>query len=579
MKNTLKLAALLALDLAATNFTAMAATPKMPTFFARRDYPGLMSNAFQVADTNGDGIPDLIASTPEGMNVQLGNGDGTFRPGPISFTSATGTVTFITADLNGDGRIDLVLTYGDNVVVSLGNGDGTFQKGAVYKITYDDGYNESYDLLVGDFNGDGILDIATAGQSGIWLLTGNAGGTFNSGVLAVSLPGCFDIAAADFNQDGKLDLVAPPTGGFAVLLGTGNGTFQPLQMFSIIASTSAGAVAAGSLTKGGPPSIAINVPLSTEVYLYFGNGTGGFSAPKLINLPGLDNLLIGDINGDGIPDLVSGSAYVAYGEGLGEFTKAVGYPVQENAGAGTHAVLSDLRNDGSIDIVTGGFEAISVLLNEGKGFLEDGIWTSVTGGAGCGAKADFNGDGRPDLAVNTPSGISILLGTGKYLTPFSAGTSIALAGAGCLVTGDINGDGIPDLLVPVEGTVVAYLGNGNGTFTLTSTTPTPSGGYLVLGDFNHDGKLDFATSGNLIALGNGNGTFRNPTDIIASPPTSKFYGIAAGDINNDRWPDLVLTTFGPPFVGAIVMLNNQQGGFTQAPGTTAESMAQPVLAI
>jgi len=161
-----KLSGFLAFGFVSMNFWAMAATPKMPTFFARRDYPGLMAKSFQVADTNGDGIPDLIVSSPEGMNVQFGNGDGTFRPGPVSFTSASGSDPgIIAADLNGDGKVDLLQSYYDSVAVSLGNGDGTFQEGSIYTITYDDGYDESYDLLVGDFNGDGIPDIVTAGQS------------------------------------------------------------------------------------------------------------------------------------------------------------------------------------------------------------------------------------------------------------------------------------------------------------------------------------------------------------------------------------------------------------------------------
>ena len=74
--------------------------------------------------------------------------------------------------------------------------------------------------------------------------------------------------------------------------------------------------------------------------------------------------------------------------------------------------------------------------------------------------------------MDNASGVSILLGTGKYLTPFSAGTNIALPGAACLVAGDLNGDGIADLLVPVNTpslAVNAYLGNGDGTFTLKST--------------------------------------------------------------------------------------------------------------
>jgi hypothetical protein len=573
MKSTLKLAAFLALDLMA--ITAWAATPKMPTFFARRDYPGLNSFFVQVADTNGDKIPDLIVNGGSGfIQVQFGNGDGTFRSGPSTHTSA-GANFFLAIDLNGDGKIDLVQASG-GALISFGNGDGTFQSGILYPIND----NVQY-LALGDFNADGIPDIVATGNSGVWLLSGKGGGTYNPATLVVALTGASSIAAADFNLDGKLDLaitlpfVGTAGGGFCVLLGNGNGTFQTPQMFS--SPPRPIAIAVGNLTKYGPPGIVVNDTYTGDAYLYFGNGKGGFSGPRVVPLPngGINSLLIGDINGDGLPDLVSDLGYIAYGEGLGYFTNPVSYPV-ESGYQTRNAVLADLRNNGLIDIVTGGNLAISVLLNLGKGFLEDGIWTNVTGGAGCGAAGDFNGDGKPDLAVNTPSGVSILLGTGKYLTPFTAGTPIALAGAECLVTGDLNGDGKADLLVPVNGAVNAYLGNGNGTFALASSTPTPSGGYLALGDFNHDGKLDFATSGNLIALGNGDGTFQNPTDIVANPAGGGFSGIAVGDINSDGWPDLVLTSnqYGD---NATVLLNNQHGGFTQVPTSFGDETSQPIL--
>jgi hypothetical protein len=418
----------------------------------------------------------------------------------------------------------------------------------------------------------------------VWLFTGKGDGTLTPGVV-VSLPTeVCPIAATDFSGDGNLDLVVTVRGGhdssgsgFAVLLGNGDGTFQPPTTFA--EPKSAAGLAVGPLTKGGHPGIVLSA--GSYAYLYFGDGAGGFSGPHYADLPGASGIAIGDLDGDGIPDLVTCNGYVAFGTGKGGFKSPVYYPVQSSQ-VTYNLALADLRSNGLTDIVTDGYEGISVLLSLGKGKYEDGIWTAVAGGAGCGAAADFNGDGKPDLAVITSTGVSILLGTGKAESPFTAATPLAVTGAACLVTGDLNGDGIPDLLVAVNGNpsaLLSYLGNGDGTFTLKSTTPTPnSGGNVVLADFNHDGKLDFATSGNLLALGNGDGTFQTPAPIVSSPPSGGFSNIATGDINNDGWPDLVLTSSALPAVNLYVLLNNQQGGFTQVPSNIGAETVQAILA-
>ena len=98
----------------------------------------------------------------------------------------------------------------------------------------------------------------------------------------------------------------------------------------------------------------------------------------------------------------------------------------------------------------------------------------------------------------------------------------------------------------------------------------------MLADFNHDGKLDFATSGNLLALGNGDGTFQAPEPIVATPPPGGFSNIATGDINNDGWPDLIITCAAP--TNLYVLLNNRQGGFTQVPTSFGSYTSQAVLA-
>ena len=582
MKTTTQRTLILTAYLLAPLAVASAASPTKPTFFSRRDYTGLLEQFIQVADTNGDGIPDLIAAGSK-MEVLFGNGDGTFRSGPTS-TCGGQAISFIATSQLGDGNTDLVAPDGSGILVCVGNGDGTFSSGATYPV--DD--SGMYVLVLGDFNGDGILDVAGPGNQGVWLFTGKGDGTFNPGVLAAPLPeGSYFIAAADFNADQNLDLVVTLSlggvegegAGFVVLLGNGNGTFQTPQIFSKPIQPLA--LAVGSFTKGGPPSIAVSPDGSNDVFLYAGNGAGGFTGPTYADLPGVvrGGLTLGDVNGDGIPDLVSSDAYVAYGEGNGRFSKPVSYP---NGGDGYNVVLADLRNNGLTDIVTSGYYVSSVLLGEGKGNFEDGIWTGVSGGASCGVTADFNGDGKPDLAVITSTGVSILVGTGKAATPFTTGTPIAVSGAACVVTGDLNGDGIPDLLVAVIGSpnaLMSYLGNGDGTFTLKATTATPnSGGVVVLGDFNHDGKLDFATSGNLLALGNGDGTFQTPAAFVPNPPSGGFSGIAAGDVNNDGWLDLALTNGAGPNNYVFVLLNNQSGGFSQVTTDFGAYSDQPVLA-
>jgi hypothetical protein len=133
-------------------------------------------------------------------------------------------------------------------------------------------------------------------------------------------------------------------------------------------------------------------------------------------------------------------------------------------------------------------------------------------GAGCVAAADFNGDGKPDVAVNMSSGFQILFGTGEAEAPFTAGP-ITQAGAGCGYTGDFNKDGIPDLAVlegnPSEIYIDLFLGNGDGTFQAPFSISVPSdAGELAVGDVRGNGMVDVITNTGDLLLGNGDGTLQ-----------------------------------------------------------------------
>ena len=206
------------------------------------------SEAFDVAvaDVNRDGKPDLIVAnsgnifTNDGGSVAvlLGNGDGTFQPA-VAYSSGGGDVMAVAvADVNGDGNPDLLATdywgYPANTVsVLLGNGDGTFQPA----VTYGSGGASPTSIAVADLNGDNKPDLVVANQcfadcsgaGSVAVLLGNGDGTFQPAVAYD--PGGTEpdaVAVADVNGDGKLDIVVANAGGsVAVLLGNGDGTFQP----------------------------------------------------------------------------------------------------------------------------------------------------------------------------------------------------------------------------------------------------------------------------------------------------------------------------------------------------------------
>lgn len=274
----------------------------------------------------------------------------------------------------------------------------------------------------------------------------------------------------------------------------------------------------------------------------------------------------GDLNGDGLPDLVATNVESGLGAGttitvllhskypalgvLFEKKKLFTVPASPH-----HVELADMNQDGKLDIVVSAFSGpVSVLFGDGTGGFSahvDYATPALSGGLGV---ADFNGDGWPDVAVGAGSNVAVLLGTGGGALGAPTMYPSGLVNVGELRAGDATGDGVADIAV-VAGTsaptIAVLIGNGAGAFaslagpyTVGSTDATD----LAIGDINLDGLPDLAVTlptdmGIAILMGTGGSTFSAPAFHGTGNLHSPNY-VAIGDVDGDNDPDILTTEDG-----------------------------------
>jgi hypothetical protein len=312
----------------------------------------------------------------------------------------------------------------------------------------------------------------------------------------------FSVATGDFNKDGKLDfsVVNPMSSTLSVFLGHGDGTFQARVDYD--AETSDW-VTTGDFNRDGNLDLATSNQGFDTVSIFLGNGDGTFQ-PRLDYPAGITPFVIlsADFNGDGKLDLVvsntffSSTVSILLGNGDGTFKAPVAYSVG-NTPLGMAA--GDFNGDGKLDLAVANYDCcgfftktLSILLGNGDGTFQTHVDYLTGSGPNGVVTADFNGDGKLDLAVSNVNDdtVSVLLGNGDGTFQ---GQVVYSAGGNVLVAGDFNGDGRLDLASDETDALSILLGNGDGTFQPRIDYPTglgPNG--LDQADFNNDGRLDLA---------------------------------------------------------------------------------------
>ncbi|HEX3151801.1 MAG TPA: VCBS repeat-containing protein [Gemmataceae bacterium] len=516
--------------------------------------------AVVLRDFDADGHVDIGSVGSSKVAINLNNGNGTFAA-VIQTAAGTSPADMAVGDFNGDGKLDVAVPVpfatGDGVNVLLGNGDGSFAAA----VNYDAGGQTPRSIAVGDLNGDGALDIVTANDqfanNSVSVVMGVGDGTFGPAYVYTAGQTPIDVALGDLNGDHMPDVIAATQGKFLgtsvgtidVLLDNGDGTLLSSQSLAVPHPT---APVVADFNNDGALDLAVAtfIPGYVGVYVFPGYGNGLFGAP--IKTVPIDigvltaGLAAGDFNGDGKPDLAvgsSGGVSILIGAGDCTFGSATVFPA---GGSPSWIAVDDFDADGKLDLAVANdsSDGADILLGAGNGSFGSPISTNIGAGASHLATSDFNGDGKRDLVVVTSSNAYVMtgLGTGQ----FNAATAYPLGAApGEVAIGDFNKDGKKDFAIPsfIPGVLTTFMNTGNGAFVQKYQYPgdsKPNG--LAVGDFTGDGKLDLAMSNEFsdnlyIYPGTGTGTFGTPLSYSVG---DRPQWVTSADFNKDGKPDLLV---------------------------------------
>jgi hypothetical protein len=614
----------------------------------RRDYyVGEHPMSLLSVDWDGDGVTDLMSADELSDYISLlkGFGDGSFRRTStlVAGSKPTG-LAFV--DVNHDNFPDIVASnfLTSDVTVNLGDGHGNF--GAKIRSLVS---ATPFGVAVGDWNGDTHIDVATVNtsQDNISILRGTGAGTFGNLTQIAVGNAPSSIVAADFNADTILDLAVTnqDSDNVQIWRGNGSGGFTLNLTLATGAASAPASATAADLNGDTRPDLIVCARGADTVKVYIANGSGGFNAP--VNLStgfGPRGARADDINKDGFQDLlvvqsfISGTGELAVLTGNGSGTTWSAPSVVSTGPVPTILVTGDYNKDQNLDVVTGNLtgNSLSILETTGAGsfIVADKINIGTNAFPTSIVVADFNKDGKPDIAVTDEANDRVVTarnnGSGGFLTPVNISTGnlsspealvpldtnadtwpdlvvvtgtntmsvLMNSGSGSLTatngitmspcnspvavaSGDINADGRPDIafVCEISGHLCVKRGTGGsgsaafGPLTCTLVDPDPQG--VVIGNFNFDTLQDYAftsNTSNWVDIGFSDG-FGGLADIPSTFPTGEGpRGMARGDLNNDGYQDLVVAN---ALSGSISALLGDGGGAFSFPSIDSPAGESP----
>jgi cytoskeletal protein CcmA (bactofilin family) len=506
--------------------------------------------AVAAADFARSGFQSMAVADSKGknINVYLATGPASFASG-VTYSACNGVPTntgptgILAADVNNDGYPDLIVACSGTIDLFLNAGNGTFSESNTFTVA------GTSAMVVGNFSNNNVADLAVVRSGGITVFT-NVGGA--NGTITIALSGTLTgIVTGDFNHDGNLDLAVSDSANnkVDVLTGNGTGNFSLLGGYSTGNGTKPSGLVAADFNHDGNLDVATSNAGTNTATILLGSATGALTA-QTAQATGANPIAISvaDVNSDGDPDLV--------------------------------VFDSPTTSTGEVD----------VLLGNGNGTLQTAQAASQTFVPGTlAAVADFNQDGKPDLALTqqNTNQVSLMLNNtlptqypdGRSYSAYRTLTNGYGNMADSVATGDFNKDGKLDIAVTyLEDNVVRVLtNNGNGFNTAVAYAVGQQPYWVASADLNGDGYPDLVTANTTpnaatgtvsVLLNNKNGTFASAVNYTVGKDP---YQVAIGDLNNDGIPYLAVANYASNTV--TVLKGSTAGTFTTL--TTLSTCANP----